>query len=223
MGEDNPQRDEGLILPVPHFKQSDTKWLVPFGVVSLSRIFAQIHPSLDTRNILPEPVDLPNHVGNAAVTFVLLERVANGYWGKEPEVATPQQFEASRKRFAVAIGVLTVISNVVAEKVGYGPTSTPDLLDFVYGCIGGALAYKAKRPDYLSPSDVNLYRQQGEYEEAVVDELFAHAQGAKSTVETTARKSTPQHQPKKQMTAKRPSSSRSKRKMQRSSRKKNRK
>lgn len=109
----------------------------------------------ETRNALPEPVDIANHIGNLSISFCLANEMARHYWGKMAALKTPEAFAASKKRIAIGVGALAVTANAFAETFGYGPASTPDTLDFVYGCLGAYIGYKVRSPHYLEPETVD--------------------------------------------------------------------
>jgi hypothetical protein len=144
----------GIMMPPHGYRDGAYKVIAPMVAISGSRLLPLIHQGLDARNHLPEPFDLPDHVGNMAVTFVLASRMMNGFWGQEIELVSPREQEARRKRIAVAVGLTSVAANVVDEVIGYGSASTPDVIDFAYGLVGGWLAYKFKAPDYVTPEEI---------------------------------------------------------------------
>ncbi len=221
-----PEEDLGIVVPMPTWRMRDMPWIGAMLVASGTRI-ASVVSELEFRNILPEPLDLPDHVGNTAVTFAFLSYFANGFWGKELEAVSPENFERRRKGYALAMGSLTVAANVFAETIGYGKASTPDILDFAYGCLGGWLTYKAKKPDYLDPEVVqhglqayesgNPYRQV--MEEALAKKRLSQVQ-ARSVIEKT--KDEPKSLSERPGVPNYAKRNRSKAKIQRNSRKQNR-
>jgi hypothetical protein len=151
------QSNFGVMLPRPSWAYSDLKYILPLAALTATRIPEAF--GIDFRDKVPEPFDVIDHVGNTALTFVIVDTMASGYMGKNPEAMTPKEYERKRRFLAAGVGLTTVALNVLAEKVGYGPTSTPDYLDFIYGCLGGVLAYKIRKPNYISPAEVDVIRE----------------------------------------------------------------
>jgi hypothetical protein len=142
------------MIPSPGMTERYVPAIATMGILAASRVGALIDSSLDVRGHLPNVIDAPNHIGNTAMTFVFMERMATAYWGKAPEALTPEAYNKRRRFVAATVGALTIAANVFAEKIGYGPGSTPDILDFAYGCLGGWLAYKVAKPTYVAPERV---------------------------------------------------------------------
>lgn len=141
--------------------------------VSLARV---VSPSI--RDVLPEPIDAPDHIGNFGPTMAIALHFSDGFWKKsKAQAMTPAEHHRRRRIYAGVVGVMTVAANVVAEKFGYGPISTPDEIDFVYGCLGGFAAYRLMRPDYIKPEDVATAYKHSHREDAVfaqtIDNVFA--------------------------------------------------
>ncbi|MEX1995487.1 MAG: hypothetical protein WD887_01795 [Candidatus Saccharimonadales bacterium] len=147
--------DDGIIIP--HNRLGSKNENIAFGAVaafSLAR-FSPLLGGPEVRDVLPEPVDVFNHIGNLSVSFVLANHMAHSYWGTGLKLAAPERFKRQRNVIAAVIGGIALAANAYAEKYGYGPVSTPDPLDFVYGCIGGYLGYKVGLPRYIRPDLVN--------------------------------------------------------------------
>ncbi len=221
----------GIMAPNPSWKASDMKYILPTMALSALRVPEAFGFGPSTRDRLPEPFDAVDHVGNTALTFVLMDRVAKGIMGDSLQAMTEGEFKKRRRVLAGTVGALTVLANVFAEKVGYGPSSTPDYLDFVYGLAGGALAYKVRRGNYISPEDVDILRHENEPDDEVVrvvNEVIARRQPiVQETEENTTTESTELTSPTVKnsgITTSRSTRSSKKRKaMQRKSRKLNRK
>lgn len=160
MQESQPVKsDDGLINP-NHYLGSIKENMTYGAVLALS--LARSSPLMggpETRDVLPEPVDIINHIGNLSISFVLANHLSHSYWGKRQSLATPESYKRQRKIIAATIGGVAIAANAYAEKYGYGPISTPDPLDFVYGCIGGYLAYKVGLPRYAQPEVLDFIEQ----------------------------------------------------------------
>lgn len=216
----------GLINPVLTFRKSDYPWIIAMGVVSATRALGGAYEQLDTKNILPEPFDVPDHIGNTAVSFILLTRFANMYWGKDLQPATLEKYEHKRKMFAGYMGGLAVAANLFAETVGYGQISTPDPIDFVYGCAATFLAYKAKKPSFVPPTFIERIRQSEDEKDeklkSYLDKLLP-SQAEKRPIEQKSIKQTPVPDIKRPGNAQNHTNRhKSRRKIQKQSRKKNR-
>lgn len=155
MAQEYHSNEFGVTLPQRPWSLSTTPIITGMALASVSRIGGMINDSWDVRNHLPEPFDIPDHVGNAAVTFLLMDKVITGIHGKEPQALTEDERHRILRRTAVAVGTLSIAANVVGEVIGYGPGSTPDAVDFAYGLMGGVLAYYAKKPGYVPSETVN--------------------------------------------------------------------
>lgn len=123
------------------------------------------------RDHLPEPVDIPDHIGNMAPTAAIIWHFSHGYWNKKNQLETDENFEKRRKILALAAGVITVAANVFAETIGYGPASTPDTLDFAYGIAGGAIAYSVSKPKHFN-SDVVHFIETTEFSDGTNQKLW---------------------------------------------------
>lgn len=90
------------------------------------------------RNVLPEPVDYFDHVGNFAFSWYAAARVvrasARVLHARMPSV-DPEQIRKRAVSVAVATGVL--LNAIVESKIG-APLLTSDPVDFAYG-VGGAV------------------------------------------------------------------------------------
>lgn len=144
---------------VPDIGQRHDVWsklLVGAGVIALARAGGAINPDLSIRDYLPEPFDVPDHIGNLGGLSLVLLPFMRGYMRGGHERATTREiFDRETKRTAIMMGGLVVAANVVGEVVGYGPTSTPDPLDFVYGLAGGYLLYRNLKPEFMPESEVD--------------------------------------------------------------------
>ena len=171
----NPD-DLGITSTVTLFRDSygPAVWAVTLAAVS--RVPAFVNPDTDfnTRDLLPEPIDIGDHVGNTALTLALTAHFANAYWGRGKQyLETDEEFERKKKVFTAAVGVGTVLANTLGELVGYGSVSTPDAVDFAYGLAGGLLAYKATMPQRVDAETVSLARKQSWWKEhGHLQELF---------------------------------------------------
>lgn len=171
-----PESNQGVIMPLGGgMRKIDALWMAPLAVTSAVRAGTLLHESVpDIRDKLPEPFDVPDHIGNTAVTIFLISVALNEVWGKSPRLATPEKFKQVKNVAAVAAGTIAVGANVVAENVGYGPKSTSDPIDFAYGVLGGYLAYRLTKPGYLTPAEVKEARKdKGNEMKAMLDDLFA--------------------------------------------------
>lgn len=106
------------------------------------------------RNYLPEPFDFPDHIANMGGTLWLTTAAARVYWRNKEALETPAESKRKIKRFAALIGGLAVAANFVGEYLP-DPNSTSDHLDFIYGLLGGYIAYQTQKPTILSPKQVD--------------------------------------------------------------------
>lgn len=153
--ESSPAESEELGIYIPVAKHSWNRLATPIitvtALVAAARFPSYLGYGPSIRDRLPEPIDMPDHVGNMALTFTILDTAAKTYFGRERNALTEEEYKRKTRKAAIGIGALAVAANVFAEKVGYGSVSTPDNLDFVYGLFGGALAYYANKPRFVSP------------------------------------------------------------------------
>jgi len=135
------------------------KAIASFSVMALvcaSRVPEAFGVDFSVRDHLPEPIDIPDHIGNMGMTANIIGLLSHLYWNKKNQLETDENFDKRRKKLALTAGVITVAANVFAEKIGYGPTSTPDTLDFVYGIAGGAIAYSVSKPKHFNSDFVHF-------------------------------------------------------------------
>lgn len=118
-----------------------------------TRLLEVVDPALRTRDILPDPFDLPNYAGNFSVTTVLAVATMSAMQD-EGRPLSKEQFQRERKVRAAAVGALAVGANAFAELVGYGPMSTPDPFDFIHGVGAAALVYQGMKPGFLSEKEI---------------------------------------------------------------------
>ena len=179
----NPDSAVGVEIPRNFFFTAGHRGMlaeqVVFGAVALTRgVNLVTNNAYNLRGHLPDPIDIPNHIGNSAVTVALLASFMQGFDGRRPKPATPEQIQARNRRAAYTIGAIAVTANVLGETVGYGSISTPDFYDFLYGLAGGALVYRWTKPAYIPPETVktlkstlpkdDMYRQ---FVEGIVPDL----------------------------------------------------
>lgn len=171
-----------------------------FTVLALTRgVNLFTNNAYDLRGHLPDPIDLPNHIGNTALTIGLLAPLMYGFDdGLRIKPATPEQLQTRNRRAAYTIGALAVTANIVGETVGYGSISTPDFYDFVYGLAGGALLYRWTKPAYIPPERVkalkNILPEDDAYRQ-LIDRLVSDAPQPKpkSSPSTKPRKTSPHY------------------------------
>ncbi|HEX5797878.1 MAG TPA: hypothetical protein VFX79_00850, partial [Candidatus Saccharimonadales bacterium] len=165
-------------------------WAITLAAVSRLPAFIDPDTKLNTRDLLPEPLDIGDHIGNTALTFALTMHFANAYWGRSKQyLETDKEFEKKRKFFTVAVGAGTLVANTLGELVGYGSISTPDAVDFAYGLAGGLFAYKATMPHRVDAETVSLARKQDWWEEHEhLEELFTEKFPGRRRVKKTRAK-----------------------------------
>lgn len=173
----SPETNE-LALNIPEvsrFSGTEIAITASIAAVCAARI---ISPNI--KNVLPEPVDVPDHIGNLGPTFGYASVFAQGFWknkGREMYAEPERQSNRDKKAFAAILGVVVVGVNVAAEKIGFGSISTPDYLDFAYGCAGGYLAYRFSVPKTISAEDVSeIYKHSRNGDGAAADNID-HAAG----------------------------------------------
>lgn len=162
----NVNPDElGLSIPseMP-WNKNTLPWIIGMASVAISRGSDKFLGLPSVRDRLPEPLDLPDHIGNTGMTFAILYPFLasfNGTFDKKNGMTAQTKNEYKHRR-AITIataGTLSVAANVFAETVGYGSISTPDITDFFYGLLGGVLAYQATKRSYISPEDLSATMQ----------------------------------------------------------------
>lgn len=149
------QSQEGVIIPRGYVETGAQK-IAMTAMLALS--FSRFSPfifDVETRDRLPEPLDIVDHIGNASVSYVLADIMSHSFWQHNWKLATPEEMESRRKTIGIIVGLGVVAANVYAEKVGWSTFNTYDPIDFVYGCLGGYLGYKLARPRYVAPETVN--------------------------------------------------------------------
>lgn len=145
----------GVAFPQHTWGNHTMPIILGLAAISATRLSGMINESLSTRDLLPEPFDIPDHAGNLGLTFIIADQIAKKAHGTEPIACTEEELARTQKKLAIVLGVVSVAANIFAEKVGYGSTSTPDPIDFAYGLMGGVLAFYARKPNFLDKGTVN--------------------------------------------------------------------
>lgn len=149
----------GVMTPgIAHETRSKVE-LGIFVAASLSRGISHVIPeTTELRGMLPDPVDVPNHIANAAVTAGLIFMWSRGYYGEEQQPMPKEEYNRVTKRMAYAAGTIAVAANTFGELIGYGGISTPDAYDFAYGLAGGYLGYRWSKPHFTSAEKVQYIK-----------------------------------------------------------------
>lgn len=173
-----PAESLGIIVPVNGMRGRYVPGVVAMASVSAARL-VEYFSDYKVRDWLPEPLDVPDHVGNSSLTFTMTSILVAGFYGRRMEAVTDE--DAIRRRGVViaAAGVLAVGANAFGELIGYGSASTPDALDFAYGILGGALGYAATRPRHLDANTTNEVYESTENDNTrrLIDRLRAKRTG----------------------------------------------
>lgn len=147
--------DYGILLPEKSFKNSLLPIIIGATAISLARIPGAFNESLSIRNRVPEPFDVPDHIGNFILTFGFIAHFVHSASVDKPTAIELETYKKKRKLVAIVAGTISIAANIYAEKIGYGSFSTQDPLDFAYGLMGGALAYYSAQEKYISGEEVD--------------------------------------------------------------------
>lgn len=146
------------------FKTLSGKVLVGLGLLSIARVPAAFNEDLSIRDYLPEPFDVPDHIGNVvgtvAVTALFMHGFRRGERKNEDYPATTDlAHKRTRRALAGITAVIAVAANTLAETVGYGSGSTSDPIDFAYGVAAGYLAYKSEATNFVPEGTIRATKQ----------------------------------------------------------------
>jgi hypothetical protein len=126
--------------------------------------------TIDLRDSLPEPWDVSDHIANAMWTVGLVGTTlhyashrmaarndtttrASGY---AFEVNTREKYAERKQKLAITAATLAIGLNLFAENRAFlDGATTGDSTDFVYGLVGGLLAYATTKPRFLDPDTSN--------------------------------------------------------------------
>lgn len=134
--------------------------LKALAVVALARAPGFFNPDLSIRDYIPEPFDVPDHIGNIAGMCLFAFPFIRGWQKASHETATTREwYEKDVRKTAKMIGAVAILANLGGELIGYGGLSTPDPIDFAYGLAGGYIYYKASKPKFLPEKDIDEIAQ----------------------------------------------------------------
>lgn len=105
-----------------------------------------LHLGDEVAKYIPDIINPIYHSGNSGVTAVLLGIFLNQYRKKEQGIMTAEGFIKNNKTAAIIAGLGGISLNAIGEVVGYGPRSTADKYDFLWGMLGAYAAFQMTIP-----------------------------------------------------------------------------
>lgn len=107
---------------------------------------AEQFPAMNLRNKLPEPLDLPDHIGNMTVISAPLGYVVGLETGRHLADRFTSKFGlravAGTAALAAGIGVAALYETKTGQRLPFITENEPDLLDAIYGAAAsGAAGY----------------------------------------------------------------------------------
>lgn len=155
----------GIEIAPDIFDRRD-KWnymLMGALAIGVARFPEALNPDLSIRNFLPEPIDVPDHIGNVAAMGTFVFAAFRGWLrASDGHAKTREWFNKDLRRTQIFIGSVTLAANAFGELVGYGSYSTPDPLDAAYGLAGGYIFYRACKPEFLPETEIDRVLAVGE-------------------------------------------------------------
>jgi galactitol-specific phosphotransferase system IIC component len=142
--------------PVPGESTLQVTENVAYPLAAIMLLAATYAALNGVRNILPEPFDVPSHVGNVAGSYVV-GYITGIIVGGEYDGAHETPGRVQQKAIAAGACAGVLMNTLFETKLGVSITqgilapNTPDMIDLAYGIAGAAVGgYSSNRIEVVS-------------------------------------------------------------------------